>query len=311
MKTSENIRMNTSRVRIGKPSLVAALLLGLSDVAGAHIRMDEPIARNVWAASEFNDPIKQGPCGSGANDPRTTDPNKINTFAPGETITVAWHETVPHESHYRISIDMDGQDDFVDPTSATDIVDPPVLPVLLDGIEDPSGKKDTFSLQVTLPNQTCDHCTLQLIQYMYDDDTSYYICADLVIAGDPVGGDGDGDTAAGGTPGGDGDTGIIDTGSGGTLVSNSGGSFASGGQLASGGTTDPSGQPSSGGATSTGGAAGLDEPKATDPSDDGANADPQACSMRHVGDSTGSAWMFLVPLIGGVAFTRRRRRVAL
>lgn len=307
--------MNLKKVRVGQPGLVASLMfsisvLSLSDVANAHIRMDAPIARNVWAASAFADPIKQGPCGSGANDPRTSDPNKINTFAPGETITVSWHETVAHPSHYRISIDMDGHDDFVDPANAQDIVDPPVLPILLDGIEDPSGMTDTFSVQVTLPNETCENCTLQLIQYMYDNNTSYYVCADLVIAGTPVGGDGDGDTASGGAPSGDGDgdTGAIDMGSGGGLISSSGGSFASGGQLSTGGTLGE--QPGSGGAENIGAGAGIDEPTTAGNGDDRANTSAPACSIPRRGyASAASDWTRFLPLAAVLSLMRRRRRV--
>lgn len=307
--------MNLKKVRVGRPSLVASLMfslsiLSLSDVAHAHIRMDEPIARNVWAASAFADPIKQGPCGSGANDPRTSDPNKINTFAPGETITVSWHETIAHPSHYRISIDMDGHDDFVDPVNAQDIVDPPVLPILLDGIEDPSGMTDTFSVQVTLPNETCENCTLQLIQYMYDSNESYYVCADLVIAGTPVGGDGDGDTASGGAPSGDGDTGAIDTGSGGGLTASSGGSFASGGQLSTGGAIGTGEQPGSGGAANIGAGAGTDEPTDTANNNDGANTKAPGCSIpRHGYASAASDWTLFLPLAAVLSLLRRRRRV--
>jgi MYXO-CTERM domain-containing protein len=56
---------------------------------------------------------------------------------------------------------------------------------------------------VTLPNVTCDNCTLQLIQVMYDkagngfggkdsagkgNDDLYYACADIVLKGEAVAG---------------------------------------------------------------------------------------------------------------------------
>jgi len=191
----------------------------LASAASAHIRIDAPTSRNPIPAMEDGSFLKDGPCGGGATGSRTSDPARITTFAPGETITVQWHETVNHDSHYRISLDMDGQDDFEDPVDENDIVDPPMLPVLLDGIPDPSNERDTFSVEVTLPNETCDTCTLQLTQYMYGRaQPMYYQCADIVIAegggGDPVdpvdpGPDVPVDTATGGGSAlsGDGDSG--------------------------------------------------------------------------------------------------------
>jgi len=274
----------------------------MTEHAAAHIRMDQPVARNVWAAQPFNDPIKQGPCGSGANDPRSTDPAKINTFAPGETITVSWEETVDHPGFYRIAIDMDGQDDFVDPAGPTDIKDPPVLPVLMDGITDMTD--GTYSVEVTLPNETCDNCTLQLIQYMTDKDESYYICADLVIEG-PVSGDGDGD-GTGGTN----DTTTEPTeGAGGALVAvGSGGSISSGGSVASGGASvvpqGSGGQASGVGGSATTGETGSEGPG---PSGDDEVESGAGCSVSRTVPAPGSAIAWLCGLVALTVVGARRR----
>jgi len=141
--------------------------------AQAHIELTSPTPRY--------DDQKEGPCGRGKTDKRTTN---ITTFAPGEKITVTWTETVNHPGHYRISFDPDGTSAFVDPKSFTDLNTAPS--VLVDGIADTPGKK-TYSQEVTLPDVECDNCTLQVVQVMTDKapygngDDLYYQCADLVL----------------------------------------------------------------------------------------------------------------------------------
>lgn len=298
---TQSTRFPLSRLATWALCAVPALV---TQHAAAHIRMDQPVARNVWAAGPFQDPIKQGPCGSGANDPRTTDPEKINTFAPGETITVSWNETIDHPGFYRISIDMDGQDDFVTPTSAADIQDPPVLPILMDGIPDEAS--GTYSVEVTLPNETCDNCTLQLIQFMDEDEAeSYFVCADLVIEG-PVNGDGDGDGTGGApdttteTTEGAGGT-IPTTGSGGQL--SSGGSTSSGGAVGSGSNTGSGGQlTGSGGVTE--GETGSEGPG---PSGDDEVESGAGCSVSRGLPTPGSAVAWLCGLVGLAVVSARRR----
>lgn len=177
----------------------------LFTVARAHIAMDAPDTRGP--------DLKIGPCGA-AVDARGT---AVTVFQPGETITVAWHETVNHPSTYRISFDDDGTDAFADPDVPEDFYTNEA--VLLDEIQDdPSG---VFSVQVTLPVVECENCTLQLIQVMldkppYEPGTNdiYYQCADLALRGEPLdpptGTDTDTDTAAGDT-----DTGAETTAGGG------------------------------------------------------------------------------------------------
>lgn len=217
--------------------------------ATAHIRLTQPISRHPIPETEDGSFLKDGPCGGG-DDTRTTDPSRVSTFAPGETITVSWHETVNHDSHYRIAFDDAGQDIFVDPADENDIVEPPVLPVLLDGIPDKSDDKDSFSVQVTLPMTPCDQCTLQLIQYMYGrQQPMYYQCADIVIAAgqtpsEPgLGAGGEASAVGGGDPG---------DGSGGTDTTEES-SGAGGSTSASGLASDPdeAGEDEAGGCTWT------------------------------------------------------------
>lgn len=155
---------------------VLTLLAGLPATAAGHIRMLEPAPRHEQQ--------KSGPCGAGADDPRG---DVVSTYAPGQTITVRWQETVPHPGYFRISLDPDGQDDFVDPPQAGEGSDDPV--VLVDLIADKDGTQ-TYEQALTLPTTACERCTLQLVQVMTDKapygdgNDLYYQCADLVIRAD-------------------------------------------------------------------------------------------------------------------------------
>ena len=168
-------------------ALVGSCLVALSgSVARAHVCMDAPVSR-VGEGCTFASPQKVGPCGVNERG------SHVTTFRPGEAISVALNETIDHPSHFRIAFNPDG-DDFEDPTSVDDKRGGHPY-VLLDGIVDEDGAKQT--IDVTLPDVTCDRCTLQLIQVMYDkggngfggndgvapnNDDIYYACADLVLA---------------------------------------------------------------------------------------------------------------------------------
>ncbi|MET0343843.1 MAG: SCE4755 family polysaccharide monooxygenase-like protein [Polyangiales bacterium] len=168
-----------------------ALSLGMSaSAAHAHICMDAPKPR----ACNFSQQ-KVGPCGSRTGRSAAN----VTKYRPGQTIDVVINETVNHPSHYRIAFNPSG-DTFADPTSREDNKGGHPH-VLLDNITDESAAVQT--VKVTLPNVTCDNCTLQLIQVMYDKggngfggndgvgakgDDLYYACADIVLEGEPVAG---------------------------------------------------------------------------------------------------------------------------
>jgi hypothetical protein len=219
--------------RLPPLSLVALAPTFLAVHAHAHISLDEPKGR-YWSDQEMETDQakqKQGPCGV-SGDRRTTNSALVTTYRPGQTITVRWTETVPHEGHFRIAFLQDGQN-FPVPTG---IQMPPVAPVLVDGIPDPSGGKSDWSAEITLPNVECTNCTLQLMQVMstsppYQANDFYFQCADLILAN---GGAGSG-------------------GSGGT----SGGSGGSAGKGPTGGTTGAAGSSSGGAAGMAGGVAGA------------------------------------------------------
>ena len=146
------------------------LVVLTATAAHAHIQLDSPPQQTPSQ--------KQGPCGDGGG-LRGED---VSEFAPGENITVVWRETINHPSHYRISFDPDGDDDFRDPTGFMDFTGNPT--VLVDAIADPGGE---LRQEVQLPDVECESCTLQVIQVMYDKppfgdgNDIYYQCADLVL----------------------------------------------------------------------------------------------------------------------------------
>jgi hypothetical protein len=154
-------------------SLAGGLVLASSQVALAHVALRAPIVRD--------EAMKDGPCGALGSTRGAT----VCTFRPGQTITIAFDETVEHPGHFRVAFDTDGQD-FINPTTPDD-TDPTVL---INDIADrvTSGEADWgYTQEITFPNVECDNCTLQLIQVMstaatYDEGDLYFQCADIVLS---------------------------------------------------------------------------------------------------------------------------------
>lgn len=116
--------------------------------------------------------LKTAPCGGAA---RTTAPV---TLAPGQKMTVEWEETIDHPGFFRISFSP--ADDLGFEAN-----------VLLDNIADTQNDglvPHFYRADVTLPNQTCTACTLQLIQVMTENPlapTNYYSCSDIQLGAAP------------------------------------------------------------------------------------------------------------------------------
>jgi len=152
---------------------MSLILVGMPSVAAAHIQLDEPMAR-------YTDQ-KKGPCGR-ADDPGRSD--RVTVYEPGQKIVLKWRETVNHPGHYRVSFDEDGQDDFKDPSDFMDYYSNPA--VIMDEIADKRGGE--YQVEVQLPDVTCERCTLQVVQVMYDKppytvggNDLYYQCADIAL----------------------------------------------------------------------------------------------------------------------------------
>jgi hypothetical protein len=293
-------------------------LLSASTVS-AHIDLLEPEARAHGTAArgdtdiDENSSLKSGPCGqmvSGRS-------QRVATYAPGQTIQVRVREENAHVSYLRVSLDLDGEDfprrtqvpagpETQDEAAAAEAAlgGEGLLAVYREDNDTPGF---VHELDVTLPDQTCDNCTLQVLQFMYDDPAApyYFQCADLVIA------DAGGMQDAGAAPQ-NGGAGSVGTGSPGTSGSFDGVAIGSAGSgdtasapmttpLGAGGTTAASGSPSApseGTPAPSGSAAVASE---SDGGSGGCSMLPQARGRQ----STEAALFALLALALG--FTRRRR----
>jgi MYXO-CTERM domain-containing protein len=306
-----------SRVLLSNAVVLGALLTASS--AFAHIDLLDPPARAHGTAAgamddDANTNQKLAPCGQAVNG-RT---DRVTTYAPGETITVRVAEETNHVSYIRVAIDLDGDDDFVlrQPVApATQF--PPETQEVAQAAEETLDTEHLLSvfrefnttngvvleIPVTLPNETCDNCTLQVIQLMYDTGQIYYHqCADIVIAegGDTSAPDagvgGSANAGAAGAAGAAGSGGAPSSGNGGTSSAAGTGSTppanggAGGASSAGTGGTAP--------AAGTGGAA----PVASDDGDDG------GCTIStHTSEGSSSAGLFGLLALGVGLIARRRR----
>jgi hypothetical protein len=135
----------------------------------------------------------------------------VTTYAPGQRVTVRVREENAHVSYLRVSLDLDGED-F--PLRAQAPAGPETQEVaeaaeaalggegLLAVVrEDNDTPGFVHELEVTLPDVSCTNCTLQVLQFMYDDPAApfYFQCADLVLSA-AGGGDDAGATPAPAAP---------------------------------------------------------------------------------------------------------------
>ncbi len=288
--------------------------------------------------------IKIGPCGQTQNARTTT----VTDYMGGETISVSFGEFINHDSYYRIALDVEGDDSFPqrpevavqkegdDPASIhplSDITDTGLdVYILQYYMDDQTGsfmQETSYSTEVTLPNIDCQNCTLQVIQFMYDDkDPHYYQCADITITAtaEPTT-DGAGGTTTSGGPvttgsvsstgamgaGGAGGSGIVPPVTSSTSASTTGSGNAgpvTTSSTSTTGTTDSftvtSGTPAvtstsvttTAGGTSTTGAV---VPPASAAEDDG------GCSFRSAPGMSGGGWLGALLGLGLLGYRRRPR----
>jgi hypothetical protein len=190
-----------------KPIVYLALAGGalvLAPIAGAHFKLLEPAS---WIEEANNgDPQKMGPCGGTSANPGTPS-NMVTKAQGGQKLHLKWTETVYHPGHYRIALAVKSRAELpADPevtTRDTDkgpwsvsakIENSPKIPVLVDGLYPHSTRPSSpaiYETDVTLPNISCEKCTLQIVQFMAehgrnkDGDYTYHHCADLQITADP------------------------------------------------------------------------------------------------------------------------------
>jgi MYXO-CTERM domain-containing protein len=242
-------------------------------VAHAHFILQEP--ENWIETDDQGSPQKTGPCGNEMSTSMET--NVVTPYTAGQTITISIDETVPHNGHYRVALLQDAAGALLTTTSdkmakpadpassvtgsmcsADDMEDPPVFPVLADGMLEHTGafgSPQTF--EVTLPSDVnCEKCVLQVREFMsgHGAPCFYHHCAYISISGGA--GSGAGGMSSGGAPaagtGGSSAGGMSAGGAGGTL--GQGGSLVGMGGMSAGGGMPGGGAPSAAG---TGGSAGT------------------------------------------------------
>ena len=182
---------------------VGVVTLAAPVAAPAHFILQQP--KSWLVESPLGDPQKAGPCGGTTADPGMPT-GDITALTGGELLHIKVKETVYHPGFYRVALAvLDRSELPADPEDTTRMgsrgpisvsgkVDPnPKLPVLLDGLWEHHERKPAqeWETDVRIPNINCDHCTIQVIQFMEehsintDGRFSYHHCADLKITANP------------------------------------------------------------------------------------------------------------------------------
>jgi len=232
----------------------AVSLLALPRAAQAHFTILAPPPASNSTNGGKGDP----PCG-----PTDMLSNVVTPVMGGSKLMLKVNETVSHPGFYRVALSIKSRTELpVDnvvkdasgmvllPTSkgmsaSAEYQTNPVFPVLADNLF-PHTSGSMFSGEITLPNVTCDKCTLQVIEFMANHPSNgdkagffYHHCADLKITADtskPVFDPTAGSGAGGGSSGGAASTG----GAGGASVAGAAGGAsvagAAGAATGSGGT---------------------------------------------------------------------------
>jgi hypothetical protein len=240
------------------------------------------------------------PCGPVA------DTNVITPAQGGHPLTLALSETVFHVGFYRVALALnapselppdnvvkDKQGNVLAPDSialsdTAEYETTPIFPVLADHLfAHDTPDQSQFQADITLPNVTCDKCTLQVIEFMSNSNSNvgggyfYHHCATLKITADPALPAFTPPVSGGGAP------------NGGAAGAASGGAPNGGGAGAAGGAPN-------GGAVSIadGGAAGA--PRS------GMTSDSSGCSLRPARRDFSSLWFGLLSFVALTAARRRR-----
>ncbi|MBS0332016.1 MAG: hypothetical protein JSS35_04565 [Proteobacteria bacterium] len=192
------------KLRLALAAAVGLAALAAPAIVSAHFILEAP--KGWIEENQLGDPQKLGPCGgTSANAGAPT--GAVTEITGGDMLHVKVKETVYHPGFFRIALSVmdraelpaDPEDTVKDgpngkPWSDKGKIDPnPKPPVLVDGIwehhERVPGQE--FETDVKIPNINCDHCSLQVIQFMEnhpinpDGRFTYHHCADLKITANP------------------------------------------------------------------------------------------------------------------------------
>lgn len=322
-------------------SLLTISTLSLAGTAAAHFNLKAPLP-----SSNSTNGGKGGfPCGPDASSAVITE------VMGGSQIPVTVEETTFHPGFYRVALSLNKSNANIAMARMTElpkdnvvrgmnnmILDPegpgnsvsadyqatPVFPVLADNLFAHTTDVKNFTQMITLPNVTCERCTLQVIEFMAEHGPDYFYrhCADLKITADPAkpifdpngtggsggagGTGGTGGNATGGTggaaTGGAGGQAAGGTGTGGT-VGGSGGAPTTAGSPGTGGGTTAGGAGTGGSGTSTSGTGSITPPPAA-PEDEG------GCTISEPGRQRASLAGWAASLLLGLGWLERRRKRA-
>jgi hypothetical protein len=185
---------------------LASLAFAYAPQAHAHFKQLAPAS---WLKEDaLGGPQKGSPCGPGNTRPFIGDDvqpipasNAVTTFHAGETITVRWQETVYHPGYFRISLApvhaadatsadfpnpalTDPDNCHYDPAAVQTVPHDNVLADGLFMVDDQNGSNRSLMQDVKLPDEPCDHCTLQVVQVMEGHPAAscfYFHCAEIEI----------------------------------------------------------------------------------------------------------------------------------
>ena len=184
--------MNQTAVRISAVLVFTGIARLSVNRAFAHFKFLEPPSALVTENGGKGAP----PCGEGI-------PSGIVTKSQGgHPFTIRLLEFIPHPGHYRIALGVNSRAGI--PPDADAVVKDgksvsapfdtnPKIPVLMDGafVHTTTPRNTEWKVDVTLPNLSCDKCTLQVTQFMAEHALNpgggfyYHHCADLQITADP------------------------------------------------------------------------------------------------------------------------------
>jgi len=190
-----------SRASTAKRLAVGACVLGfigavLASQADAHFVLQSP---PTWMTQDsLGLPEKLGPCGDEYDGTDAAVPTgTVTAVREGQKIKVTINEVIFHPGHYRIALAKKRSDlpaepvvtEAGTPCGSAAIQDPPVFPVLADGVfVHTTAFTAPQTIEVQLPaGFTCPDCTLQVIEFMAQHGLNvpggcfYHHCADLAI----------------------------------------------------------------------------------------------------------------------------------
>lgn len=148
---------------IFKIGITIFIFIAYRETGHSHARMKSDTTIMPRSSS---DSLKSGPCGGLAKSPNP------KTLSPGATITINWEETINHPGRFEFYFSTANDSNFT------------LLKTVPDNSNATNDLPHQFNTTITLPNVSCDNCTLQMIQVMTDRNppSNYYSCADIRLS---------------------------------------------------------------------------------------------------------------------------------